>query len=102
MGLMLPSAFNVKTDLPAGMYGARAGAVTKQADQFALKFSGTMAHGAGRMSEWTQSRWQARSSTKSKKSSRAKCLSMMVRSALSPEARPQTSFRRSERAVRSG
>ncbi|SDK13217.1 amidohydrolase [Bradyrhizobium sp. Rc2d] len=38
--------FHVKTDLPAGMYGARAGAVTKSADQFALKLIGTMAHGA--------------------------------------------------------
>lgn len=38
--------FHVKTDLPVGMYGARAGAVTKSADQFALKLLGTMAHGA--------------------------------------------------------
>ncbi|QQO23494.1 amidohydrolase [Bradyrhizobium diazoefficiens] len=38
--------FHVKTDLPAGVYGARAGAVTKSADQFALKLIGTMAHGA--------------------------------------------------------
>lgn len=38
--------FHVKTDLPAGMYGACAGAVTKSADQFALKLIGTMAHGA--------------------------------------------------------
>lgn len=38
--------FHVKTDLPAGMYGARTGAVTKSADQFALKLIGTMAHGA--------------------------------------------------------
>lgn len=38
--------FHVKTDLPAGMYGARPGAVTKSADQFALKLIGTMAHGA--------------------------------------------------------
>ncbi|MCP3380326.1 M20 family metallopeptidase [Bradyrhizobium sp. CCGUVB4N] len=38
--------FHVKTDLPAGMYGARAGAVTKSADQFALKLIGIMAHGA--------------------------------------------------------
>ncbi|MCP3380361.1 M20 family metallopeptidase [Bradyrhizobium sp. CCGUVB4N] len=38
--------FHVKTDLPVGMYGARAGAVTKSADQFALKLIGTMAHGA--------------------------------------------------------
>ncbi|UPJ76858.1 M20 family metallopeptidase [Bradyrhizobium sp. 187] len=38
--------FHVKPDLPAGMYGARAGAVTKSADQFALKLIGTMAHGA--------------------------------------------------------
>lgn len=38
--------FHVKTDLPAGMYGAREGAVTKSPDQFALKLIGTMAHGA--------------------------------------------------------
>lgn len=38
--------FHVKTDLPVGTYGARAGAVTKSADQFALKLIGTMAHGA--------------------------------------------------------
>ncbi|MBR0857753.1 M20 family metallopeptidase [Bradyrhizobium liaoningense] len=38
--------FHVKTDLPAGTYGARAGAVTKSADQFALRLIGSMAHGA--------------------------------------------------------
>ncbi|WP_247383839.1 M20 family metallopeptidase [Bradyrhizobium sp. 143] len=38
--------FHVKSDLPVGMYGARAGAVTKSADQFALRLIGTMAHGA--------------------------------------------------------
>nr|WP_281064581.1 M20 family metallopeptidase [Rhizobium sp. NXC14] len=38
--------FHVRTDIPAGSYGARAGAVTKSADQFALEFLGTMAHGA--------------------------------------------------------
>ncbi|AYG76832.1 M20 family metallopeptidase [Rhizobium sp. CCGE532] len=38
--------FHVRTDIPAGSYGARAGAVTKSADQFALEFFGTMAHGA--------------------------------------------------------
>ncbi|MCK1501741.1 M20 family metallopeptidase [Bradyrhizobium sp. 188] len=38
--------FHVKTDLPAGMYGAQAGAVTKSADQFSLKLIGKMAHGA--------------------------------------------------------
>ncbi|MCK1562424.1 amidohydrolase [Bradyrhizobium sp. 173] len=38
--------FHVATDLPAGMYGARAGAVTKSADQFSLKLIGTIAHGA--------------------------------------------------------
>lgn len=38
--------FHVKTDLAAGMYGACAGAVTKSADEFALKLIGTMAHGA--------------------------------------------------------
>lgn len=38
--------FHVKTDLAAGMYGAREGAVTKSADQFSLTLKGTMAHGA--------------------------------------------------------
>ncbi|MBY3468772.1 amidohydrolase [Rhizobium laguerreae] len=38
--------FHVRTDIPAGSYGARAGAVTKSADQFSLEFAGTMAHGA--------------------------------------------------------
>ncbi|MCC8969167.1 M20 family metallopeptidase [Bradyrhizobium brasilense] len=38
--------FHVKTDLPAGTYGVREGAVTKSADQFALKLIGLMAHGA--------------------------------------------------------
>ncbi|UWU67976.1 M20 family metallopeptidase [Bradyrhizobium sp. NC92] len=38
--------FHVKPDLPAGTYGARAGAVTTSADQFALDLIGTMAHGS--------------------------------------------------------
>ncbi|MGV3553374.1 M20 family metallopeptidase [Rhizobium sp.] len=38
--------FHVKTDLAAGMYGARVGAVTKSADQFKLTLIGKMAHGA--------------------------------------------------------
>lgn len=38
--------FHVRTDIPVGSYGARAGAVTKSADQFSLEFTGTMAHGA--------------------------------------------------------
>ncbi|AIC29989.1 amidohydrolase protein (plasmid) [Rhizobium etli bv. mimosae str. IE4771] len=38
--------FHVRTDIPVGSYGARAGAVTKSADQFSLQFTGTMAHGA--------------------------------------------------------
>lgn len=38
--------FHVKTDLPAGMFGARPGAVTQSADQFAITLIGTMAHGA--------------------------------------------------------
>lgn len=38
--------FHVRTDIPAGSYGARAGAVTKSADQFSVEFTGKMAHGA--------------------------------------------------------
>ncbi|ARQ13297.1 peptidase M20 family protein (plasmid) [Rhizobium etli] len=38
--------YHVRTDIPAGAYGARAGAVTKSADQFSLELMGTMAHGA--------------------------------------------------------
>ncbi|EJT00900.1 M20 family metallopeptidase, partial [Rhizobium sp. CCGE 510] len=38
--------FHVRTDIAVGSYGARAGAVTKSADQFSLEFTGTMAHGA--------------------------------------------------------
>ncbi|AVA24254.1 M20 family metallopeptidase [Rhizobium sp. NXC24] len=38
--------FHVRTDIPVGSYGARAGAVTKSADQLSLEFTGTMAHGA--------------------------------------------------------
>lgn len=38
--------FHVRTDIPVGSYGARAGAVTNSSDQFALQLIGTMAHGA--------------------------------------------------------
>ncbi|MBB5536292.1 M20 metallopeptidase family protein [Rhizobium giardinii] len=38
--------FHVHTGIPAGSFGARAGAVTKSADQFAVELIGTMAHGA--------------------------------------------------------
>ncbi|RFB86071.1 hydrolase [Rhizobium leguminosarum bv. trifolii] len=38
--------FHVRTDIPAGSYGARAGAVTNSSDQFSLVLRGTMAHGA--------------------------------------------------------
>lgn len=37
---------HVNTEIPVGSYGARAGAVTKSADQFAVELIGTMAHGA--------------------------------------------------------
>ncbi|MCG5486126.1 MAG: amidohydrolase [Sinorhizobium meliloti] len=38
--------FHVRTDIPVGSYGARAGAVTNSSDQFTLEFAGKMAHGA--------------------------------------------------------
>ncbi|AGS24476.1 M20 metallopeptidase family protein [Rhizobium etli] len=38
--------FHVRTDIPVGSYGARAGAVTNSSDQFTLVVHGTMAHGA--------------------------------------------------------
>ncbi|UWU83140.1 M20 family metallopeptidase [Bradyrhizobium yuanmingense] len=38
--------FHVSPDIPAGMFGAREGAVTKSADQFKLILTGKMAHGA--------------------------------------------------------
>lgn len=38
--------FHVSPRIPAGMYGARQGAVTKSADQFKLTITGKMAHGA--------------------------------------------------------
>ncbi|MER8672282.1 M20 family metallopeptidase [Mesorhizobium sp. M1156] len=38
--------FHVHTDIPVGAYGARVGAVTKSADQFEVKLTGIMAHGA--------------------------------------------------------
>lgn len=37
---------HVNPEIPAGMFGARAGAVTKSADQFKLTITGRMAHGA--------------------------------------------------------
>lgn len=37
---------HVDTDIPAGYFGARAGAVTKSSEQFELNVIGTMAHGA--------------------------------------------------------
>lgn len=37
--------FHVNPDIPAGMFGAREGAVTKSADQFKLTIIGKMAHG---------------------------------------------------------
>lgn len=37
--------FHVATDIPAGMFGAREGAVTKSADGFTLTITGKMAHG---------------------------------------------------------
>ncbi|MHC2432695.1 M20 family metallopeptidase [Bradyrhizobium sp. USDA 4451] len=38
--------FHVSPGIPAGMFGAQAGAVTKSADQFKLTITGKMAHGA--------------------------------------------------------
>ena len=38
--------FHVDTDIPAGSFGARAGAVTKSSEQFELSVIGTMAHAA--------------------------------------------------------
>lgn len=38
--------FHVSPGIPAGMYGAREGAVTKSADQFKVTITGKMAHGA--------------------------------------------------------
>ncbi|MER8492701.1 M20 family metallopeptidase [Mesorhizobium australicum] len=38
--------FHVRTDIPAGSYGARAGAVMNSADKFEVELIGTMAHGA--------------------------------------------------------
>ncbi|NKJ95292.1 amidohydrolase [Rhizobium leguminosarum bv. viciae] len=38
--------FHVDTDIPAGSFGACAGAVTKSSEQFELNIIGTMAHGA--------------------------------------------------------
>ncbi|MDF0498634.1 M20 metallopeptidase family protein [Bradyrhizobium yuanmingense] len=37
--------FHVSPDLPAGIFGAREGAITKSADQFKLTITGNMAHG---------------------------------------------------------
>lgn len=38
--------FHVSTEIPAGMFGAREGAVTRSADQFRLTITGSLAHGA--------------------------------------------------------
>ncbi|MGY4319262.1 M20 metallopeptidase family protein [Bradyrhizobium sp. JR3.5] len=38
--------FHVSPEIPAGMFGAREGAVTKSADGFKLNITGKMAHGA--------------------------------------------------------
>jgi amidohydrolase len=45
VGFDVAVGFHVRTDIPAGSYGTRAGAVTKSADQFSLEIAGTMAHG---------------------------------------------------------
>lgn len=45
-GFDLAVGLHVHTDIPAGSYGARAGAVTKSSDQFEVEFIGIMAHGA--------------------------------------------------------
>lgn len=38
--------FHISPEIPAGMFGAQEGAVTKSADQFKLTITGKMAHGA--------------------------------------------------------
>jgi amidohydrolase len=45
-GFDVAVGLHVHTDIPAGSFGARAGAVTKSSDQFEVEFIGTMAHGA--------------------------------------------------------
>jgi len=45
-GFDMAVGLHVNTEIPAGSYGARSGAVTKSADQFAVELIGTMAHGA--------------------------------------------------------
>ncbi|MBY5571625.1 amidohydrolase [Rhizobium leguminosarum] len=45
-GFDVAVGLHVHTDIPAGSFGARAGAVTKSSDQFEVKFIGIMAHGA--------------------------------------------------------
>ncbi|MER8809608.1 M20 metallopeptidase family protein [Mesorhizobium australicum] len=45
-GFDVAVGLHVHTDIPAGSYGARAGAVTKSSDQFEVEFIGTMSHGA--------------------------------------------------------
>lgn len=45
-GFVAAVGFHVRTDIPAGAYGALAGPVTKSADQFELTIKGTMAHAA--------------------------------------------------------
>lgn len=46
LGFDAAVSFHVKTDGPAAMHGARAGAATRSADQFALKLIETITHGA--------------------------------------------------------
>ncbi|MCC8949268.1 amidohydrolase [Bradyrhizobium sp. Arg62] len=45
-GFSAAVGFHVRTDIPAGAYGALAGPVTMSADQFELTIKGIMAHGA--------------------------------------------------------
>jgi len=46
VGFEAAVGFHVDTDIPAGSFGARAGAVTKSSEQFEVNIIGTMAHGA--------------------------------------------------------
>ncbi|MET4349517.1 M20 family metallopeptidase [Bradyrhizobium sp. RT9a] len=45
-GINRAVGFHVSPGIPAGMFGAQEGAVTKSADQFKLTLTGKMAHGA--------------------------------------------------------
>lgn len=45
-GFERPVGFHVGPDIPAGMFGAREGVVTKFADQFRLTITGKIVHGA--------------------------------------------------------